>query len=65
MNYDIVFKNKRERNGMTLKEMAKHLGISDSLYSKYEKNIRTIPIIHLNEVCNTFNISYRLFLWFK
>ena len=47
----------REQKNLTLIQMAKLLNISDSLYSRYEKEIQLIPIKHLNYLCNYFNVS--------
>ncbi len=47
----------RDRFGLTNVKMANLLGISDSLYSRYEKEIQTIPVIHLNTLCNYFDVS--------
>ena len=57
MNYGTRLKELRERIGLSLVEMSKILDISDSLYSRYEKEIQTIPIKHLNTLCNYFNAS--------
>ena len=39
------------------KNAAKILGISESMYSRYKKNKKTMPIKHLNTLCNYYNIS--------
>ena len=57
MNYSKVLYNQRDRLGLTNVEMAQVLKISDSLYSRYEKNKQTIPIKHLNTLSNYFNCS--------
>ena len=48
MNYGKILFQQRDRQGLTNVEMAQILKISDSLYSRYEKNKQTIPIKHLN-----------------
>ena len=45
------------RNEYKQKEAAKLLGISESLYSRYKMNKKTIPIKHLNTLCNHYNVS--------
>lgn len=57
MNYGIKLFQLRDRKGLTNVEMANLLKISDSLYSRYEKEKQTIPINHLNTLCNYFNVS--------
>ena len=57
MDYGKQLFNLRDRQGLTNVEMASLLKISDSLYSRYEKNKQTIPIKHLNTLCNYFDVS--------
>ena len=57
MNYGEKIKFLREEKELTLIEMANILNISDSLYSRYEKEIQIIPLKHLNNICNYFNTS--------
>ena len=57
MNYGNRLFQLRDRLGYTNVKMANLLNISDSLYSRYEKNKQTIPIKHLNTLCNYFNVS--------
>ncbi len=57
MNYGIKLKELRERIGLNFVEMGNILNISDSLYSRYEKEKQSIPLKHLNTLCNYFNVS--------
>ena len=57
MHYGLILKQLRERIGLTLVEVSKLINVSDSLYSRYEKEKQTIPIKHLNTLCNYFNVS--------
>ena len=57
MDYGKQLFNLRDRQGLTNVEMANLLKISDSLYSRYEKNKQTIPIKHLNTLCSYFGVS--------
>ena len=57
MNYGTKLKELRERVGLSLIEISKILDISDSLYSRYEKEKQTIPIKHLNALCNYYDVS--------
>ena len=50
-------KKLRERHGYTQLEMANLLGIDRSQYGKYENEYTTIPIKHLNTLCNYYNVS--------
>lgn len=57
MNYGKNLFQQRDRLGLTNVEMAQLLKISDSLYSRYEKEKQIIPIKHLNTLCNYFKCS--------
>ena len=57
MNYGTKLQEIRERQGLSITKISKVLNISDSLYSRYEKEIQTIPIKHLITICEYFNIS--------
>ena len=47
----------REEKNMNQINIAKVLEIDNSLYAKYEKEYEIIPIKHLNNLCNYFNVS--------
>lgn len=57
MNYGINLEKLRERYGLTQKELGDILGVDKSLYRRYEKELQTIPIKHLNTLCNYYNVS--------
>ena len=57
MNYGPYLKSLRERAGLTLTAVSKIINVSDSLYSRYEKEIQTIPIKHLITLCNYYNVA--------
>ena len=57
MNYGEKLFQLRNRYGKTNIDMANILKISDSLYSRYEKEEQPIPIKHLNTLCNYFHVS--------
>ena len=57
MNYGVKLKEIRERQGLSITAISKVLNISDSLYSRYEKEIQTIPSKHLITICEYLNIS--------
>ena len=47
----------KNRPKFTNKYIASIINISDSLYSRYEKEKQIIPIKHLNALCNYFDCS--------
>ncbi len=47
----------RVKNNLSQKELAKIIGLEYTLYNKYEKEYVTIPLKHLNTLCNYFNVS--------
>lgn len=57
--YSKRLKNLREEtiNFIRQKEIAELLGIHVSNYSQYEGEANIIPLKHLNQICNYFNIS--------
>ena len=57
MNYSKILRMLRENNSLTNIEMSKLLNISDSMYSRYEKQNQIIPIKHLDALSNYFNVS--------
>ncbi len=65
MNYGLKLKELRERLGLTFVEMGKIINVSDSLYSRYEKEKQTIPLKHLITVCNYFDVSLDYILGFN
>ncbi len=57
MNYGINLKSLRERVGLTNIKLGELLGISDSLYSRYEKEKQVIPIKHLITLSKFYKVS--------
>ncbi len=57
MNYGNNLESLRERLGLTQKEVGNLLNVDKSLYRRYEKELQTIPIKHLNTLCNYYNVS--------
>lgn len=47
----------RDINGISQKEIADILNIARSTYNQYEQQYDIIPLKHLNNFCNHFNIS--------
>ncbi len=57
MNYGNKMKEIRIENKIMQKDIANYLGISSITYSHYETEDTTIPIKHLYNFCNYFNVS--------
>ena len=54
-------KELREHNNLKQKEVAQHIGVSDRVYSYYEKG-RTLPAKYVKPLANLFGISCDEFL---
>ena len=50
-------KRVREAHDLTQREMAKILKVSKSSYNYFETGEHIIPLKHLNNFCNTFQVS--------
>ena len=48
----------REEKELKQQELAKIIGMDNSVFSKYEKEYVIIPIKHLNTLCNFFRVSF-------
>lgn len=57
MNYGEQLMFLKDRNGLNNVKMASIIQVSDSLYSRYEKEKQIIPIKHLNSFANHFDVS--------
>lgn len=47
----------RENNNLTQMEMSKILNIGKTTYARWETDETLIPLKHLNNLCNYFNVS--------
>ena len=47
----------REDNDRTQQEIAEYLGISQSMYARYERNATSLPIRHLKKLCLYYRVS--------
>ena len=55
--YFEIIRELREDNDLTQSEVAKILGTTQQVYSRYEKGINEIPIRHIITLCNYYNVS--------
>ena len=47
----------REDNDLTQAAVAKHLGIHQTVYSRYERGFQTIPLEHLIKLADFYDVS--------
>ena len=52
----------REDNDLSQEELARLLGTSQTMYSRYERGATDIPVRHLIVLCRFFNVSADYFL---
>ena len=57
MEYKLNLSNIRTKHNLSQNEVAKILGITRTVYTKYENGYELIPIKHLISFCNYFNTS--------
>lgn len=50
-------RNLREDRDLTQTEIAEYLKTSQTVYSRYERNERSLPIEMLYELCEFYNVS--------
>ena len=50
-------KNLRKKNNISQKDLSSLLGISQSLYSKYESGKKLVPIAILSKIAKFYNTS--------
>ena len=55
--YSDILKELRKDKGITQKEMAERMGISQSSYSEYENGIRKMPFAMLDFLADTLDTS--------
>ena len=56
-SYVDVIRELREDNDLTQSEVAKYLGTTQQVYSRYEKGENELPIRHLISLCKLYNVS--------
>ena len=47
----------REDSDRTQQEIAQYLGISQSMYARYERNATALPVRHLKKLCLYYKVS--------
>ena len=57
MNYGTIIKKLREEQNKTQQEIASILGIARQTYNHYEIQYSIIPLKHLNNLANYYNVS--------
>jgi transcriptional regulator with XRE-family HTH domain len=57
MNIAENIKKIREEKGLLQKQVATHINVSKSTYSKIEKSLRDVTVIELHKIAELFNIT--------
>jgi transcriptional regulator with XRE-family HTH domain len=57
MNIAENIKAIREKQGLLQKEVALHIGVDKSTYSKIEKGLREVTVVELQKITKLFNLS--------
>jgi len=63
--YMIFLRGQREDRDKTQQEIANILGISQTMYARYERGANELPIRHLITLCKYFNVSSDIVLGIK
>lgn len=56
-SYVDMIRELREDNDLTQSEVAKYLGTTQQVYSRYENGENELPIRHLISLCKLYNVS--------
>ena len=64
MIYAQRIRDTREDKDLTQEDIAKILGTSQKVYTRYETGINKLPITHLITLCEFYNITADYFLGF-
>ena len=62
MNYTKQMRDLREDHDKTQREVAAALGISQTMYARYERGANELPIRHLIALCKYYKVSADYFL---
>lgn len=60
--YYEIFRELREDSDLTQQDVAKILGTTQQVYSRYEKGINEMPIRHIVTLCRLYRVSADLVL---
>ena len=63
--YIDIIRELREDRDLTQTQIAKVLGTTQQVYSRYEKGENEIPVRHIIALCKFYNISADYILGFK
>ena len=55
----------RDEAGLSQVKVAKALNVSKSTYARWETDEAIIPLVHLNDLCNYFNVSMDYIIGFS
>ncbi len=55
--YPEILRELREDNDLTQHDVAKILGTTQQVYSRYEKGINEIPVRHIITLCKFYKVS--------
>ena len=64
-DYYEIIRGLREDRDLTQSDVAKLLGTTQQVYSRYEKGINEIPIRHIITLCKFYNVSADYILGIK
>ena len=64
-NYIEIIRDLREDNDKTQKDVAAYLGVTQQVYSRYEKGINEIPVRHIIALCKYYNVTADYILGLK
>lgn len=65
MAYVKTIRDLREDHDLTQQRVADHLGISQTMYARYERGANEMPIRHLISLCSLYNKSSDYILGIK
>ena len=61
-SYIDIMRGLREDNDKTQQDIADFLGISQTMYARYERGANELPIRHLIKLCQYYHVSADYFL---
>ena len=57
MKYVKIIRDLREDNDLTQSQVAEHLGTSQTMYARYEREASELPVRHLLKLCELYGVS--------